>query len=127
MKILTLFILLFVISCNGIFNIKSENEKFIQGKWQLSGNLPGDRNFSWLLEWEFNNGTFFQSGYPPIRQEGKYKIIEEREDTIRLKLYKQTGTWGEQDSELDIIIDKENNTLSIQGKANFKRLNEDNI
>ncbi len=128
MKFLIAFILLFAIACNGeIIDNKSENEKFIQGKWSLSGTIGDEtENRAWYLEWEFNNGEFTQTGYPPITQKGKYKIIEDKENTLKLKLYKQKGTFGEEDSELIIIIDKENKSISINNKKGFKKISKEN-
>jgi len=125
MKILTAFILFIAVSCsNGIFETKSDNENFIQGKWHISGNVPGDRNLSWFLEWEFSDGKFIQNGYPPILQKGKYKVISDKESKLKLKLYDQKGTWGEDDSEVEIIINRESKLLTIQGKSGFKKLNK---
>jgi hypothetical protein len=123
MKTITAFILLFTISCGGDFlSFKSENEKFIQGKWRLAGTFGDDENRAWFLEWEFDNGKFTQNGYPPILQEGKYKILEDNKNTLKLKLYKQKGTFGDDDSELTIIVDKEEKTLTINGKKDFMRI-----
>ena len=117
MKLITAFVLVFSIACGSIMDLKSENEKFIQGKWHLAGTIgDGEENRAWYLEWGFKNGEFTQSGYPPIKQEGKYKVIESKDNTIKLKLYKQKGTFGEEDSELKIIIDKENKTISINNR-----------
>lgn len=123
MKIFTAIILVFSVACGSIFNSKSENEKFIQGKWSLAGKIGDEsENRAWYLEWEFKDGEFKQSGYPPIQQEGKYKVIKNKENTLTLKLFKQKGTFGEKDSELKIIIYKETGTISINGKKGFKKV-----
>lgn len=126
MKLITAFVLVFSIACGSIMDLKSENEKFIQGKWHLAGTLGDEsENRAWYLEWEFKDGEFTQSGYPPIMQKGKYKVIESKENTIKLKLYKQKGTFGEEDSELTIIIDKDNKTLTINNRKGFKKVSKD--
>ena len=125
MKILAALILFVAVSCSGgLLDTQSENEKFIQGKWHLSGNVPGDEDISWFLEWEFDDGQFTQNGYPPILQKGKYKVIDDKKDNLTLKLYKQKGTWGEEDSELKVFINRKDGTLTIQGKSNFKKLDK---
>jgi hypothetical protein len=124
MKSICAFILLFAIACSSIFGLmNNENEKFIQGKWQVSGEHKSENGAgqAWYLEWEFENGKFKQFGYPPILQEGNYKVSEVGNETMKLKLYKQKGTFGEGDSELIIVIDKENNSLNIDGKGGFTK------
>lgn len=125
MKFFCTFILLFAIACSSIFGLMhSENEKFIQGKWQVAGEHNSEKGVgqSWFLEWEFENGRFTQNGYPPLQQEGNYKIIEDRNDTIKLKLYKQNGTYGVEDSELKVVVDKENKKLKIEEMEGFTKI-----
>lgn len=126
MKSFVTFILLFSIACSSIFGLMhSENEKFIQGKWQVAGEHKSDKGAdqTWFLEWEFENGRFKQNGYPPILQEGNYKVFEDSKETLKLKLFKQKGTFGDNDSDLIIVIDKENNKLMIDGKDGFTKTN----
>lgn len=101
---------------------KSENEKFIQGTWFLAGETPEENGpgHAWFLEWEFNNGKFVQKGYPPILQEGNYDVMEDEENRLKLRLKKQKGTFGTKDSELELVIDREARTLSIDGKNGFR-------
>jgi hypothetical protein len=122
MKTIFLTLFIFMLSCSGVLGMQGENEKFIQGKWRLTGNL-GDqnKNQTWLLEWEFKNGSVTQSGYPPLLQKGKYRVLESKENTIKLKLYDQKGTFGTDDNDLEIIIDKKENTLTIGGEKGFQR------
>ena len=125
MKIFFAFILLLAIACSSIFGLmNNENEKFIQGKWQVAGEHMSNsgESHTWFLEWEFENGRFIQNGYPPILQEGNYKIIESKDNTLKLKLYRQNGTFGEKDSELIIVIDREKENLRIDGKNQFTKV-----
>ncbi|NNE98377.1 MAG: hypothetical protein HKN25_05075 [Pyrinomonadaceae bacterium] len=123
MKIVTTLFLFLAISCSAeLLNPKTENEKFIQGKWHLSGTTGDDDKIAWFLEWEFNDGNFTQNGYPPIRKKGKHKVIKDEENSLTLKLFEQKGTWGEAASDLKIIVDRKNNTLSIQRKSGFKKV-----
>jgi hypothetical protein len=95
-----------------------ENEKFIQGTWRVTGENGG---YAWFLEWTFENGSFKQTGYPPIIQEGKYKVLSAAGDQITLELYEQKGTFGEEKRELQISINKPAKQLTIAATKGFSR------
>jgi hypothetical protein len=95
-----------------------ENEKLIQGKWRVTGENGG---YGWYLEWTFDHGKFKRMGYPPIIQEGKYKVLKADDNQIMLELYEQKGTFGEEKRELLISIDKQKNQLTISGTNGFSR------
>jgi hypothetical protein len=97
---------------------ENENEKFIQGTWRVEGENGGYR---WFLEWTFRDGSFKQTGYPPIIQEGRYKVLGVDGDKITLGLYEQKGTFGAQNRELQVLIDKPANRLTISGTKGFAR------
>jgi hypothetical protein len=94
----------------------AENEAFIQGTWRAAG---GDGIRAWFLEWTFADGTFKQTGYPPIVQEGRYKVTSATGDRITLELYDQKGTFGAENRELQILIDKPAEQLTISGTKGF--------
>ena len=98
--------------------IDSENEDYIQGAWRAAGET-GIR--AWFLEWTFDNGNFKQTGYPPIAQEGRYKVISSDGDQITLELYEQKGTFGAGKRTLQILID-EDDQLTISGTKGFSRI-----
>jgi hypothetical protein len=98
-----------------------ENEKFIQGTWRVTGENGG---YGWFLEWTFQNGNFKQTGYPPIIQKGKYKVLSTAGGRITLELYEQKGTFGDQKRELLILLDKQANQLTISGTKGFTRTAE---
>lgn len=97
----------------------SEAEKFIQGGWRAAGE-SGIR--AWFLEWTFANGRFKQTGYPPIVQEGKYRVESAGDDKLALELYDQTGTFGETPRKIEISIDKEAGELTISNTKSFRRV-----
>lgn len=97
----------------------SEAEKFLQGKWRAAG---GDNIRAWFLDWTFDNGKFKQVGYPPIQQEGKYKILRAEKEKITLELYEQKGTFGEETETLEIFIDPKTKLLTISQIKNFSRV-----
>lgn len=99
--------------------IAGDAENFIQGTWRAAG---GDAVRAWFLDWTFADGTFKQMGYPPILQEGKYRVVSSDADRITLELYEQTGTFGTENSELEILLDKQANQLSISGMKGFLRI-----
>lgn len=94
-------------------------ENFIQGTWRAAG---GDGVRAWFLDWTFADGAFKQIGYPPILQEGKYRVVSSDADRITLELFEQTGTFGTENSELEILVDKPANQLSISGTKVFLRI-----
>jgi len=102
-----------------------DNESFIQGKWRLEGESPKDRSGYtrfWFLEWTFANGTFLQTGYPPIKQEGKYRIIKQADNKMTLELYEQKGNFGTADQTIELVVDRKDERLKIWNQAGFKRV-----
>ncbi len=102
-----------------------DNEAFIQGKWRLQGESPQDRSRYirvWYIEWTFANGAFVQIGYPPIRQEGKYRIVKEEDSKMTLELYEQKGNFGTKDQQIKLVVDRENEKLNIWNQAGFTRV-----
>jgi len=102
-----------------------DHETFIQGKWRLEGEFPKDksgRSRVWFLEWTFADVTFLQIGYPPIKQEGKYRIIKHVENTLTLELYEQKGNFGTKDRQIEIVIDEKNKRLKIAQQDGFSRV-----
>ncbi len=106
-----------------------DHETFIQGKWRLVGEFPKDksgRSRVWFLEWTFADGKFLQTGYPPIKQEGKYRIVKQDEDKLTLELYEQKGTFGTKDRQMQIVVDRENEKLKIENHQGFSRVENQN-
>ena len=97
----------------------NEAEKFIQGNWRADGMNGGHR---WFLEWKFDRGSFSQLGYPPITQNGKYKVISLEGNRLKLELYDQKGTFGESKRTVEIVLEKESGQLSISGTKGFFRI-----
>lgn len=97
---------------------RKTNEDFIQGMWRLTGENGGH---GWFLEWTFNRGTFDLKGYPPLAQGGKYRIIKTVGAKLTLELYDQKGNFGTENSQIEVVIDKKKDTLTIKGQGPFKR------
>jgi hypothetical protein len=97
---------------------KKTNEDFIQGMWRMTGQ---NGMYGWFLEWTFDGGRFDLKGYPPLAQDGKYRIIKTDGHKLTLELYDQKGNFGTENSQIEVIIDKKKETLSIKGQGPFKR------
>lgn len=95
------------------------NEKLIQGTWRLEGNNGGH---SWFLEWTFAEGKFTLKGYPPLYQEGSYKIVKTDGNKLTIELYDQKGNFGTERSEIEIVIHKAKDRLKIKGQEPFTRV-----
>lgn len=95
-------------------------EEYLQGTWRAAGETP-DRH-TWFLEWTFCDGRFKQAGYPPITQEGKYRIVASDANSIRLELFDQSGTFGKERQQIEISVDK--GWLTIQNIKGFTRVTD---
>jgi hypothetical protein len=102
------------------------NEEYIKGTWRLDGELPPNNTghgFHWFLEYTFNSdGTFLLTGYPPLMQKGKYRVVEDQDNKLTLDLYEQSGNFGTKDKRIEVVIDREKKRLGIDGKEDFKAL-----
>jgi hypothetical protein len=99
--------------------VADSDENLIQGTWRLDGNNAGH---SWFLEWTFEQGKFTLKGYPPLFQEGSYRIIKTDGSKLTLELYDQKGNFGTENSEIEIVIDKNKDKLKIKGQEPFARI-----
>lgn len=104
---------------------RTSNEDYIKGTWRLDGELPPNNTghgFHWFLEYTFSSdGTFMLTGYPPLMQKGKYRIVKSEDDKLTVDLYEQSGNFGDKDKRIDIVVDREKEALKIDGKEGFKR------
>jgi hypothetical protein len=112
---LALLLTLFLTACGPT----DPNEKFIQGTWMAAGDLG--EGHSWYLEWTFENGKFSVEGYPPLTQTGDYKVTKSEGTTLTLELTNQEGDWPTDDTEIIVIIDPDNQTLTIDNQGPFTK------
>ena len=94
------------------------DEKFIQGSWRAAGESG---RHAWFLEWTFAAGKFKLDGYPPLHQEGSYRIVHQEDNKLALELYDQQGTFGTENSRIEITSGKDEGTLMIRGQGPFRR------
>lgn len=96
----------------------SAQEKFIQGEWEgrEEGTHPPPPEMKGptlgiYVNWKFNKGNFNFVGYPPLKQEGKYRVIKETPDSITLEFYDQKGDWGSEKSQRTFFINRSKDEL----------------
>jgi hypothetical protein len=121
------FLVLFAMgasACTAAAQIKSSDIPIV-GTWRLDGELPPNNTghgFHWFLEYTFNDdGRFILTGYPPLMQKGKYRIVKVEENKLTVDLYEQSGNFGTKDKQIELTFDKETNLLKIDGKDGFTR------
>jgi hypothetical protein len=95
-------------------------EASLQGTWRTAGETP-DRH-TWFLEWTFKDGRFKQVGYPPITQEGRYRIVESSSNSLMIELYDQDGTFGKEPQQIEITASS--NRLTIQNMKGFSKVTD---
>lgn len=112
----------FFISMPSLAWSMSSQEKFIQGEWtgqeEQKQNTPPPSQKGPVLgisvDWTFNKGNFKFIGYPPLKQEGKYRVAKESPDSITLELYDQKGDWGTEKMQKTFFIDRNKDQLKEQ-------------
>ncbi|MEQ1764412.1 MAG: hypothetical protein ABL984_14880 [Pyrinomonadaceae bacterium] len=97
-------------------------EAYLHGTWRAAGETP-DRH-AWFLEWTFKDGRFKQSGYPPILQEGKYRLVESDKKKLTIELFEQDGTFGKESQQTEITIDLRSNLLTISNMKGFSKVSD---
>ncbi len=101
--------------------VTDDNEKVMQGTWRLTGS---NGKHAWFLEWTFAEGKFELKGYPPLHQQGKYRIVKTEDNKLTLELYEQSGNFGTENKQMQIIVNKEKDTLMIDDKGPFNRIKD---
>ena len=94
---------------------------FIQGSWRAEGTDPSGRH-GWYQKWTFDKGRFKHEGYPPFFQEGSYRLLKKEGNKLTIELYDRSGTFGTENSQIEIVIDKKKDNLMIKGQGPFKRV-----
>lgn len=97
------------------------SEDFIQGSWRAEGTDPSGSH-SWYQEWTFDQGKFKHTAYPPINQEGSYRVVRSAGNRLTLELYDQQGTFGTENSQIEVILNRKRGGLMIKGQGPFSRI-----
>lgn len=93
----------------------SSEEYGFEGKWSFSDEL--DDGFSFYKEWHFESHRFSMEGYPPIYQEGHYRVKESRGDTFEVELFDQKGDLGTDPRTIEIILGNDSTQLTIENEV----------
>lgn len=124
MKLLGLICLLMLVCSASTVNASlpaiGSLEDFIQGTWRAEGTDPSGRH-RWFQEWTFEKGKFEETGYPPLGQKGSYRVLKSERNKLTLELYEQEGTFGTENRQLEIVINKRRGTLKIGTVGPFRR------
>lgn len=93
----------------------------LEGKWRATGN--SDSTHVWFLDYTFSGGNFIKDGYPPLHEEGKFKILREKNDSVIVELT------PEKDSSLSpyetfFLLSKDGNSFRIATTV-FLKVNEE--
>ncbi len=92
------------------------SQDFLLGAWLRSERIAS--GFTSFVRWEFRaNGTFLQTGYPELTQQGRYRILEDNNDLLKIRFFEQSGTFGTDDRELQIQINRTRDEIIISGTA----------
>jgi len=119
---LSLVLLVLIAGCS------DPNDQFIQGAWYYKdphlASVDGESQLE--INWRFDRGTFEYyaccfSG--ELHQKGRYRILESEDEVISLELFNIQGGLTRGPVEVRITVDKEADTVSIQGAGPFSRTN----
>ena len=123
MKVFLLTLILALAGASlGSAPVQSPSERVMQGTWLLEGGGK-DNTPRWYLEWTFGDkGNFTLNGYPPLHQEGSYRVVKTKGNTLTLELFDQKGNFGADKSQMQIVVDGKKDTLTIKDKGPFRRV-----
>ena len=90
------------------------SKDFLIGAWFRSETISA--GFTSFVRWEFRaDETFLQTGYPPLTQQGRYRILESDNDLLKIRLFEQSGTFGTDDRDLMVQINRARNEITLAG------------
>lgn len=120
--LLLIFILVLAGVSSGNAPVQSESERVMQGTWVMEG---GGKNNTphWYLEWTFDDkGKFSLNGYPQVHQEGSYRVVKTKGNTLTLELFDQKGSFGTDKSQMQVVVDGKQDLLTIKDKGPYRRV-----
>lgn len=118
-------LLILILMCAAFVHVPAQtqniSEQVMQGTWMIQG---GGENKTprWFLEWTFDDGKFSLSGYPKLQQEGSYRVTKNNGNKLTLELSNQKGDLGTKTSQVEIVVDRNNDILTIKDQGPFKRV-----
>lgn len=90
-------------------------EAFLQGTWHHSGTLDPDSpngGFSYFIEHAFHKGKYVKKGYPPIYEEGSYRVTEDGNDRVVLEITIKTESGETNKSTMTLTLDRQNGKIN---------------
>jgi hypothetical protein len=102
------------------------NDQFIQGSWYFNdphlNRIAGESALE--TTWTFDRGAYQVYACCFVRSThfGRYTILESQADTLVLELFNQDGSIKSERTSIKLVIDRENQTLKIQGGGPFTRI-----
>ena len=104
-----------------------DTESFIQGAWTFSephlANLPGEQSLTMI--WGFDVGTYSYAACcfnQDIQVTGRYRLVDIQDDSLTIDLYDSRGSETRFNARVKIKLNREDNTLIIQGTGPFTRV-----
>ena len=102
------------------------NEPFIQGYWRYSDPHLGAQvsEKGQVTTWIFDEGGFRTDACCFFEQHlsGRYRIVKSEGDALILELYALDGNLKSDRLQIQVIIDREADTLKIQRAGPYQRL-----
>ena len=111
-------LILATLACNTMLPL-DPNERMLQGSWAQTRD-QGEGHTSYL-KWTFDHGRFEVDGYPPLHQTGRYRLMKSEGSTLVLQLYDQSGDWPVDEREIEIVLNSDGQSLTIDGEEPFQR------
>ena len=101
------------------------NGTFIQGNWYYNDlhiqKVPGESYAETF--WNFNRGTYetYTCCFVKFQQYGRYDIVKSEGDVLTLEFFNTNGKFNSERFQVAISIDRETDTIKIQGGGTFVR------
>ena len=119
-------VLLILITSFLLSSCMGENETYIQGTWQYDDAHLADivAESHLTVIWIFDEGNFFYEACcfnVDERITGHYEVVADEENKLTIRVFDTEGVARRIDAELVIKIDREADTLNIQGGGPYVR------
>jgi len=110
----------------GLSGCTDKNEVYVQGDWFFSAPGVGGitQQMSVHTYWNFDDGALVAHSCCDDRpgMSGQYRIVKSEGNSLVLELFDTEGTGVEDEYQVQIVIDRVAETLSIQGVGPFSRM-----
>ncbi|MCD6285223.1 MAG: hypothetical protein J7M39_04830 [Anaerolineae bacterium] len=118
--------LFWLVTAVGLSGCTDKNEVYVQGDWFFSAPGVGGitRQTSVHTYWNFDDGTLVAHSCCEDRpgMSGHYRIVGSEGNSLVLELFSVKGDGVEDGYQVQIVIDRAAEALSIQGVGPFSRM-----